>query len=458
MIKWLQDTYNGLYKILLEPVTPRRKMVAALVIGVLIGLLWAYVIQPVVFYNADPVSLHQSWQDEWVRMLADRRASANTNIDNEIILLLREVDDPVGVVNRLTTERPDLAPRLQAILPLAEAAQPTAAIAPQPNLIGDILPWIIAPIIAAILFVILTWLFNLFIYPNFIEPRLRAMRSGGKLEGSAGGAEVKQLIEDRKAAKEQVTTFTTPPLMQKISVYRSTYAQYDDSFSIEDEQEKFLGECGGSVSEKIGVGADQKATAIEVWLFDKDDFVRTMTTIFASEHAYNDPGLRAKLDPKGQVTLIKPGAVATLETQSLRLEARIKEVEYATGPLPPNSGIDKLTLELATWRKDAAGATAPQPSVTTTTISAPPPATPFPATPVAPAPVLPAPPQPTFTPQAAPAPMFPSAPLPPPAAPLGGGFTPMRPVQPPPMTPPPPARPPVDDDPFGGTGDFRPIR
>jgi hypothetical protein len=151
-----------------------------------------------------------------------------------------------------------------------------------------------------------------------------------------------------------------------------------------------------------------------------------------------------------------------LETQSLRLEARVKEIEYAGGALPPNSGIDKLTIELATWRKDAAGVTAPQPSISTTTISAPPPATPFPATPVAPTPVAPAPiaPQPSFTPQSAPAPMFPTAPqpLPPQSAPLGGGFGPMRPVQPPPMTPPPPARPPVDDDPFGGTGDFRPIR
>ena len=80
MIKWLQDSYNGLYKILLEPVTPKRKMVAALVIGVLLGLLWAYVLQPVIFYDADPVSLHQSWQDEWVKLLSDRNAAANADV------------------------------------------------------------------------------------------------------------------------------------------------------------------------------------------------------------------------------------------------------------------------------------------------------------------------------------------------------------------------------------------
>lgn len=32
-----------------------------------------------------------------------------------------------------------------------------------------------------------------------------------------------------------------------------------------------------------------------MWLFDKDDFVRTMTKVFASEHAFNDPGVRSKL-------------------------------------------------------------------------------------------------------------------------------------------------------------------
>jgi hypothetical protein len=449
MIKWLQDSYNGLYKVLLEPVTPKRKMVAALVSGVLLGLLWAYVLQPVIFYDADPVSLHQSWQNEWVRLLADRNAAANADVSNEIIHFLREIDDPVGTINRLIAEQPENAARLQAIVPYAEAAQPTAMVAPQPNLIGNILPYIVAPLLIAILFVILTWIYSLFIYPNLVEPMIKGRGKGGVDEKVQLN---RQATEVRKNAETTLKTdFTTTnygkPLMQRMSVYIPGRGQFDDSFSIEDDQGKFLGECGAGISEQIGAGG-QNVTAVEVWLFDKDDFVRTITHVFASEHAYNDPGIRSKLDPKGPVVLVKPGATTILETASLRLQARIVESEYGSGGLPPNSYFDKLTIELAAWRKEGASAPAPTappaiPAMPTTPSPLPrfdpPPAPP----PLAPAPLTPSP----IAPQAAPMPLSPP--------PFSGGFAP-RPFSPPPA--PPPLQPPVDDDPFGGTGDFKPIR
>ncbi len=447
MIKWLQDSYNGLYKILLEPVTPKRKMVAALVIGVLLGLLWAYVLQPVVFYDADPVSLHQSWQDEWVKLLAERNAAANADVREEITLLLREVDDPVGTINRIIVEQPNYAARLQAILPLADAAQPTAAVAPQPSLIQNILPYIVAPLLIAILFVVLTWIYSLFIHPNLVEPMLKGR--GRDRTPDAGVQLNRQANEVRKAAESTLKTDFTitnfgKPLMQRMSVYIPGRGQFDDSFSIEDDQGKFLGECGAGISEQIGVGG-QNVTAVEVWLFDKDDFVRTITHVFASEHAYNDPGIRSKLDPKGPVILVKPGATTILETASLRLQARILESEYGSGPLPPGSYFDKLTIELAAWRKEGSTAQPSQPAAP----SIPTTPAPLPRFDPAPAPAPIAPMNPS--PQAAPMPLSP----PPAPPPFSGGFAP-RPFTPPPA--PPPLQPPIDDDPFGGTGDFKPIR
>ena len=88
-----------------------------------------------------------------------------------------------------------------------------------------------------------------------------------------------------------------PPVSRHISLYTPGRA-YDNSFSIEDANEAFLGECGVAISETIGVGSPEKVTAIEVWLFDKEDFVRTITKVFVSEHAYNDPAIRSKLEPK----------------------------------------------------------------------------------------------------------------------------------------------------------------
>lgn len=454
MIKWLQDSYNGLYKVLLEPVTPRRVTVGALVAGVLIGLIWAYLIAPVVYYDADPNTLHQSWQDQWVKLLADRRAAANSNVDNEITLLLQEVDDPVGIIDRLITQQPEYAARLQDIRSLATTAQPVAAVAPQPSILGSILPFILAPLIAAIIFVIAAWLWRLFIYPNLFEPMIRARRAGGSGAPDTALQDMRAVREQTRAAETLKTQFDSTnygkPLMQRMSAYIAGRGQFDDSFSIEDENEKFLGECGAGISEYIGVGS-QNVTAVEVWLFDKDDFVRTLTGVFATEHAYNDPAIRSKLDPKGPVTVIQPGAVLTLETASLRLQATVKEVTYGSGPLPPNSYVEKLTIELAAWRKQGAGAGATAPIA------------PVPSPVATPAPVINAPaPLPNFAAPLPPPPPITAAPQVAAPPPSGGGFAPLRPLSPPPppLSPPPaPIRPPtLDDDPFGGTGDFRPIR
>jgi hypothetical protein len=458
-MQFLRDSYNGIYVVLLKPYMPRVKTVAMLVVGVLIGLLWAYVISPTIYYDADPSTLHQSWQDEWVKLLADRNAAANADVTANVTDLLGRVDAPLDIIDRLrgTPGEESNVARLDAIRPLAEQA--ASAEAPQPNFIANLLPFIVAPLIVVIVGVIVAILYGMFIAPNIVEPLQKRMR--GEKVSEEVIAMRHQVQASRQAMESQRTDFTTttygPPLMQRMSTYILGHGQYDDSFSIEDENERFLGESGAGISETIGVGEPQKATAIEVWLFDKDDFVRTITKVFASEHAFNDPALRAKLEPKGDLVLAQPGATVTLETASLRLQARIVELEYGTGPLPPRSYFQKLTIELAAWRKDAAGAPA---TVTTVTASAP-------------AAPPPAPPQSSFAPPpapiTAPSPVTPHAPPPssgfqPPPTRLGGGaaspISPPAPAAPPPSRPlmsPPPAPPSADDDPFGGTGDFTPI-
>jgi hypothetical protein len=69
------------------------------------------------------------------------------------------------------------------------------------------------------------------------------------------------------------------PVTRKMSVFLMGRGQYDDSFEIEDQNDMFLGECGAAIAETIGEGSPTKVAAIEVWLFDKDDFVRTLTGV-----------------------------------------------------------------------------------------------------------------------------------------------------------------------------------
>ncbi|MEO8394613.1 MAG: hypothetical protein ABI700_16580 [Chloroflexota bacterium] len=392
-MKFLKDSYNGLFLVLLKPYMPKGKTLAVLVGGVLIGLFWAYAISPTIYYNADPRSLHQSWQDEWVKLLADRYAGAvNTDISGNITDLLKRVDDPLGVVDRLIATPGEEAnqAKLSAIRPLAEAAEPDAVAAPSPNAIGQILPYIVAPIVVLVVGVIVAILWGMFIYPNLIEPLVKRGQKASPevLQARQARADTAKLMESKK------TDFTAssnlgPPLMQKMSTYTPGYGTYDESYTIEDEQERFLGECGALISETVGTGDPAKAAAIEVWLFDKDDFVRTVTKVFVSEYAYNDPAMRSKLEAKGDLVMAQPGAVVTMETNTLRLQARIVDMQYGTGPLPPNSYFDKMTIELAAWRKDPAAVGAPAPSV------------PIPQMNVSPAPI---PPQPSsFQPRQQPA-------------------------------------------------------
>jgi hypothetical protein len=141
------------------------------------------------------------------------------------------------------------------------------------------------------------------------------------------------------------------PLTQFASTYAYGDDRYDMSNSIDTPSGDFLGECGVGISETIGTGTPEKVTALEVWVFDKND-VRTVTNVLMSEYAFNDPALRAKLAPKGDAVLARLGEVVELKTQTLKINARIVDLVYGSGT-PANSYFQQVTLELATW-SDAA--------------------------------------------------------------------------------------------------------
>jgi len=171
---------------------------------------------------------------------------------------------------------------------------------------------------------------------------------------AAAGAKISATLEK--------TDFTgqglTPPIVQFMTTYLHGDDLYDDSFSIETSSGEFLGETGVGISETISApGEAKKVTAFEVWLFDKND-IRTVTKVMMSDHAFNDDAIRAKLAPKGEAVLVKPGDKVALETASLRVQARIVDMSYGTGPVPANSFFERITIELAAWKREGAPAPA----------------------------------------------------------------------------------------------------
>ena len=92
----------------------------------------------------------------------------------------------------------------------------------------------------------------------------------------------------------------------------------------------------------------KKVTALEIWLFDKND-IKTATKVLMSQHAFNDPAIRARLEPKGELILVEPQAQVLLETATLQLLATVVDLEYGHGPQPSDSYFERITLELAIW-------------------------------------------------------------------------------------------------------------
>lgn len=174
--------------------------------------------------------------------------------------------------------------------------------------------------------------------------RLFGKRGSGEVTVAMQAAEI-----SRSAAKTNFEDMgLAPPITQTMTTYVLGDDLYDESFSIDTGAGEFLGEYGVGVSEVIGVGEPKKVTALEVWLFDKND-IKTATKVLMSRHAFADPAIRARLEPKGELVMVEPQSQVLLETATLQLLATVVDIEYGKGPLPDSSYFERMTLELAIW-------------------------------------------------------------------------------------------------------------
>ncbi len=140
------------------------------------------------------------------------------------------------------------------------------------------------------------------------------------------------------------------PLSQWMSTYVLGDDLYDDSYSIDSPAGEFMGECGVSIADTIGVGSPKRISAFEIWLFDKND-IQTVTKVMMSAHVFRDDAGRERLAAKGEPVLASPGAETVLETATLQMVARVVDMQYGEGPLPEESFFERATLELAVWSK-----------------------------------------------------------------------------------------------------------
>ncbi len=348
-----------------QGVVPKLLPVGTLVLGILLGFIWAYGIAPTVYTAAEPVHLGDSWKREFVKQVAWQYddysridpASAADNAKKQLSYLGNAPDVVKEVISDTPVNDPLIGP-LQAIQPLASANADQLAKTTPGFLNGNFMP------VLCILLPLL--LIGGAVIVNTIIPiTLLFQRKSSEPATVVAGQD--KLRRDAMEQAKKIAAQAPPPAAAvdrgaPVGQYMSTYIMgddlYDDSFSIETASGEFLGETGSGISKTIGVGDPKKVTATEVWVFDKND-IKTVTKVLMSEHAYNDEGIRAELAPKGEAVLAKQGGIVLLETQTLTVQARIVDLAYGSGSLPPNSFFERLTVEISAWPKKApAGATA----------------------------------------------------------------------------------------------------
>ena len=318
---------------------------SGLALGLLIGLLIGWLVWPTSYYNATPAMLRQDFRDDYLTWVA-REYAASGDVEQAKARLGLELwrgDPPQQVLQDLAERRGGedgehlraLAQALEAV-PLPEQTPLLTRL--RPFFLACGLALVAIGVVGLLLFVV----------------RRRRPREAGEVSERAVAS---YATEPTSWAGEEAL-----PLAQFVTTYTLGDDFYDPSFSIETETGDFLGECGVGISETLGVGDPKKVTALEVWLFDKND-IRTETKVLMSRYAYEDEALRARLASKGDLILAEPGKEIVLETATLVLRARIAELAYwQGGQLPAESVFERVRMELGAWAKPGAeGAVAPEP-------------------------------------------------------------------------------------------------
>lgn len=316
------------------PLVPILAVIVGLVIGLFIG--WG----TKEFTDATPSYLREDLRTDYLRMAIDSyRLNQNPNLAVERWKGLGNAGaqsayaaiqaDPQGMDPAVIKAYGDV---VTAVL-TAEGNLPTTPTTTS----SSPLNWAIiigGSVLALTVFIIA----GLYLY------RLLGNRGSGEVTAVMQAAEISRNAE--KTNFEQLGL--APPITQTMTTYVLGDDLYDESFSIDTQAGEFMGEYGVGVSEAIGVGDPKKVTALEIWLFDKND-IKTATKVLMSQHAFGDPGIRARLEPKGELVQVEPQAQILLETATLQLLATVVDLEYGKGPMPGNSYFERITLELAIW-------------------------------------------------------------------------------------------------------------
>lgn len=325
-----------------------KKPAVAATLGAILGLVFGLFVLgwwlwPIEWTDGTPEVLRTDLQDEYMRM-----AIESFQVNGDQALAVNRWDDlgtnATAAFTRVQQDAQGLNPvsiaNYQQVITAARGPIDAAAAPPEEETSSTSRTLIIG--LAGILILAVLGFGALYLFRNVIRVRPR-----GEASAAMHAAEASRQAERTDFQELGLA----PPVTQTMTTYVLGDDLYDESFSIDTQGGDFLGEYGVGVSETIGVGDPKKVTALEVWLFDKND-IKTATKVLMSYHAFNDPELRGRLEAKGELVVLEPQGQIILETATLQLLVTVNDLEYGVGALPEDSYFERVTLELAIWPKE----------------------------------------------------------------------------------------------------------
>jgi F0F1-type ATP synthase assembly protein I len=318
-------------------------IVLALVVGVALGVPVGWATVKVV--NTTPAVLREDLQEDYLRMAIDSfRVNRDPNLavrhwdalgPSAAPIFVRIQKDPSGIDPVVIVAFGEV---IQAVKGTTSAVEKPEAGAPRIPGAGSLL------VVAIVVLALVGLAAAIFFVRRFTRRRSKTQLSPTSDEDA----------NQDETAKSRQTNFESlgvaPPITQNMTTYVLGDDLYDESFSIDTASGDFLGEYGVGVSETIGIGEPKKVTALEIWLFDKND-IKTATKVVMSAHAFGDSSIRGRLEAKGELIQVEPQKQIMLETETLQLLATVVDLQYGDGAMPDKSYFERLTLELAIWHK-----------------------------------------------------------------------------------------------------------
>lgn len=317
--------------------------VLALIIGLAVGVPLGW--KTVTFADTTPAVLRPDLQEDYLRMAID-----SFRVNRDPNLAVRRWDDlgPAAAPMFVEIQKnpggidPAVITAYGQVIQTVKGANPSSSTSTAPTPGGG-LSGITILIGAIVVLLLVGGAMGLL----FLRRILKNPTSGEVTPGM-------QATEINREATKNKTNFETlgvaPPITQNMTTYVLGDDLYDELFSIDTPSGDFLGEYGVGVSETIGVGDPKKVTALEIWLFDKND-IKTATKVLMSTHAFADAGIRSRLEAKGELIQVEPQKQVVLETETLQLLATVVDLQFGDGAMPEKSYFERVTLELAIWRK-----------------------------------------------------------------------------------------------------------